>query len=135
MKPTGVATQGAAVVNFTVAQTPRTFSKASNEWEDGETLFMRCNLWREAAENVADSLTKGSRVIVYGRVKQRSFETREGEKRTSVELEVEEVGPSLKYSTAKITKAMRGNGGSGTNRQRRGGDDPWGSSSTEEPPF
>ncbi|MDT7627703.1 MAG: single-strand DNA-binding protein, partial [Pseudonocardiales bacterium] len=87
---------GAAVANFTVASTPRQFDKQSGEWKDGEALFMRCNIWRQAAENVAETLTRGSRVIVSGRLKQRSYETREGEKRTVVELEVEEVGPSLR---------------------------------------
>ena len=89
---------GAAVANFTVASTPRTFDKNANEWKDGDTLFMRCSIWREAAENVAESLTKGMRVIVQGRLVQRSYETREGEKRTVVELQVEEIGPSLKYA-------------------------------------
>ncbi len=87
---------GAAVANFTVASTPRIFDRQSGEWKDGEALFLRCNIWREAAENVAESLTRGSRVIVTGRLKQRSFETREGEKRTVVEVEVDEIGPSLK---------------------------------------
>ncbi|MEV6068142.1 single-stranded DNA-binding protein [Nocardia sp. NPDC052001] len=104
---------GAAVANFTVASTPRVFDRNTNEWKDGEALFLRCNIWREAAENVAESLTRGSRVIVSGRLKQRSYETREGEKRTVVELEVEEVGPSLKYATAKINKTTRGGGGGG----------------------
>ncbi len=97
---------GAAVANFTVASTPRMFDRQSNEWKDGEALFMRCNIWREAAENVAESLTRGSRVIVQGRLKQRSYETREGEKRTVVELEVDEIGPSLRYATAKVTKPV-----------------------------
>ncbi|MFQ6329679.1 MULTISPECIES: single-stranded DNA-binding protein [unclassified Nocardia] len=104
---------GAAVANFTVASTPRVFDRNSNEWKDGEALFLRCNIWREAAENVAESLTRGSRVIVSGRLKQRSYETREGEKRTVVELEVDEVGPSLRYATAKVAKANRGGGGGG----------------------
>src|SRR5438270_4290559 len=102
---------GAAVASFTVASTPRTFDKATNEWKDGDALFLRCSIWRQAAENVAESLTKGMRVVVQGRLRQRSYETREGEKRTVVELEVEEVGPSLKYATAKVTKASRGGGG------------------------
>lgn len=124
---------GAAVANFTVASTPRIFDRQSNEWKDGEALFMRCNIWREAAENVAESLSRGSRVIVSGRLKQRSYETREGEKRTVMELEVDEIGPSLKYATAKVTKASR-NGGSGNSAPARqsGGapaDDPWGGSS------
>ena len=103
---------GAAVVNFTVASTPRTFDRASNDWKDGETLFLRCSLWREAAENVAESLTKGMRVIVSGRLVQRSFETN-GEKRTVVELQVDEVGPSLRYATAKVTRTQRAGGGGG----------------------
>ena len=146
---------GAAVANFTVASTPRTFDRNSNEWKDGDALFMRCNIWREAAENVAESLTRGSRVIVSGRLKQRSYETREGEKRTVVELEVDEIGPSLKYATAKVNKANRGggnfggsSGGSGGGRPSAapsGGDDPWGSAppasgsfgggGNDEPPF
>src|SRR5438445_3356354 len=104
---------GAAVASFTVASTPRTFDKNSNEWKDGDALFLRCSIWRQAAENVAESLTKGMRVVVQGRLRQRSYETREGEKRTVVELDVEEVGPSLKYATAKVTKASRGSGGGG----------------------
>jgi single-strand DNA-binding protein len=102
---------GAAVANFTVASTPRTFDRQSNEWKDGETLFMRCSIWREAAENVAESLTKGTRVIAQGRLVQRSYETREGEKRTVVELQVDEIGPSLRYATAKVTRAQRSGGG------------------------
>jgi len=104
---------GAAVANFTVASTPRTFDRQSQEWKDGEALFLRCNVWRQAAENVAESLTRGSRVIVSGRLKQRSFETKEGEKRTVVELEVDEVGPSLRSATAKVNKTQRGGGGGG----------------------
>jgi len=104
---------GAAVANFTVASTPRTFDRQSNEWKDGDALFMRCNIWREAAENVAESLTRGARVVVTGRLRQRSYETREGEKRTVVELEVDEVGPSLRYATAKVNKVSRGGGGGG----------------------
>ena len=138
---------GAAVANFTVASTPRNFDRQSNEWKDGDALFMRCNIWREAAENVAESLTRGSRVIVSGRLKQRSFETREGEKRTVVELEVDEIGPSLRYATAKVNKANRsggaGAGNSGGNSSGGFGgsapaDDPWGSTPTaggDEPPF
>jgi len=147
---------GAAVANFTVASTPRTFDRQSNEWKDGEALFLRCNIWREAAENVAESLTRGSRVIVTGRLKQRSFETREGEKRTVFELEVDEIGPSLRYATAKVNKANRsggggggfGGGGGGGSRPAAGGggapaDDPWGSApasgsfggADDEPPF
>ncbi|WP_350225115.1 single-stranded DNA-binding protein [Arthrobacter sp. efr-133-R2A-120] len=104
---------GSAVANFTVASTPRTFDRQSNEWKDGETLFLRASVWREAAENVAESLTKGMRVIVSGRLKSRSYETKEGEKRTVVELEVEEVGASLRYSKAKVTRTQRGPGSGG----------------------
>ena len=104
---------GAAVANFTVASTPRTFDRNSNEWKDGEALFLRCSVWRQAAENVAESLQRGTAVIVQGRLKQRSYETKEGEKRTVYELDVEEVGPSLKFATAKVTKASRGGGGGG----------------------
>src|ERR1700760_1132640 len=104
---------GAAVASFTVASTPRTFDRQSNEWKDGDTLFLRCTVWRQAAENVAESLHKGTRVIVQGRLKQRSFETRESEKRTVVELEVDEIGPSLRYATAKVNKASRSGGGGG----------------------
>ena len=104
---------GAAVANFTVASTPRTFERQSNEWKDGETLFMRCSVWRDAAENVAESLVRGTRVIVSGRLRSRSYETKEGEKRTVVELEVDEVGPSLRYATTKVNKTSRGGGGGG----------------------
>ena len=104
---------GAAVANFTVASTPRTFDRQANEWKDGDTLFLRCSIWREAAENVAESLTKGMRVIAQGRLVQRSYETREGEKRTVVELQVDEVGPSLRYASAKVTRAQRSGGGGG----------------------
>jgi single-strand DNA-binding protein len=127
---------GAAVANFTVASTPRQFDRQSNEWKDGDTLFMRCSVWRQAAENVAESLTRGTKVIVQGRLKQRSYETREGEKRTVVELEVDEIGPSLTFATAKVTRASRSGGGGysgggggqqggGQPRQQSGGDDPW----------
>jgi single-strand DNA-binding protein len=151
---------GAAVANITVASTPRTFDRQTNEWKDGEALFLRCNIWREAAENVAESLTRGARVIVTGRLKQRSFETREGEKRTVFEVEVDEIGPSLRYATAKVNKASRsggggggfgaGGGGGGGSRpapaqQPSGGsgEDPWGSAPAsgsfaggdDEPPF
>ena len=105
---------GAAVTSFTVASTPRTFDRQSGEWKDGEALFLRCNVWRQVAENVAESLTRGSRVLVTGRLRQRSFETKEGEKRTVVELEVDEIGPSLRYATAKVTKASRAVGGEGS---------------------
>jgi single-strand DNA-binding protein len=154
---------GAAVANFTVASTPRTFDRQSGEWKDGEALFLRCNIWRQAAENVAETLTRGARVIVQGRLKQRSFETREGEKRTVIELEVDEVGPSLRYATASVTKASRsggggggyggaGNGGGGygggggySGGGQPAGDDPWASAPAagssgaggydDEPPF
>ena len=104
---------GAPVANFRIASTPRTFDRQTNEWKDGEALFMRCNVWRQAAENVAETLTRGARVIVTGRLKQRSYETKEGEKRTVVELEVDEIGPSLRYATAQVTRAASGSGGSG----------------------
>src|SRR5580765_4540003 len=104
---------GAAVASFTVASTPRTLDRASNEWKDGEALFLRCSIWRQAAEHVAESLAKGARVVVVGRLKQRSFETREGEKRTVIELDVDEIGPSLRYATAKPIRAARGNTGPG----------------------
>jgi single-strand DNA-binding protein len=127
---------GAAVANFTVASTPRAFDRQSNEWKDGETLFMRCSVWRDAAENVAESLQRGTRVIVSGRLKSRSYETKEGEKRTVIEMEVDEVGPSLRYATAKVNKTQRGGGGGGFGAQQGGGwgggqqgggqqDDPW----------
>lgn len=95
---------GAAVANFTVASTPRTFNKDTKEWEDGESLFMRCSIWRQPAENVAESLRIGHRVVVTGRLKQRSYETTSGEKRTVIELEADEVAPSLRYATAEVTK-------------------------------
>jgi single-strand DNA-binding protein len=148
---------GAAVANFTVASTPRTFDRASGEWKDGEALFLRCNIWRQPAENVAESLVRGSRVIVSGRLKQRSFETKEGEKRTVIELEVDEIGPSLRYATAKVNRAQRsdssggggyggggsGSGGSGGRPSAPPADDPWGSAPpagssggySDEPPF
>lgn len=102
---------GVAVASFTIASTPRSFDKQANEWKDGEALFMRCSIWRDAAENVAESLEKGSRVIAQGRLKQRSFTDREGNNRTSIELDVDEIGPSLKYATAKANKVQRGQGG------------------------
>ena len=131
---------GAAVAKFRLASTPRTFDKATSEWKDGEPLFLACTVWRQMAENVAESLTKGTRVIVSGRLKQRSYETREGEKRTVVELDVDEVGPSLKYATAKVQRMQRSGGGPGrSGGSSRGGDaDPWASSATgvpDEPPF
>jgi single-strand DNA-binding protein len=151
---------GAAVAKFRVASTPRTLDRATGEWKDGEPLFLACNIWRQAAENVAESLQRGARVIVTGRLRQRSYETREGEKRTVMELEVDEIGPSLRYATAKVQKMSRssggggfgasGGGGGGGNRGGGGGyaDDPWasatpaagdgggsGASFDEEPPF
>jgi single-strand DNA-binding protein len=117
---------GAAVANFTVASTPRTFDRQANEWKDGETLFMRCSIWRDAAENIAESLHRGTRVIVTGRLKSRSYETKEGEKRTVVELDVDEVGPSLRYASAKVTKAERGGSGGGFGGGQGGSQqDPW----------
>lgn len=132
---------GAAVANFTVASTPRIFDRNTNEWKDGEALFLRCALWREAAENVAESLQRGSRVIVQGFLKQRSYETKEGEKRTVVELEVQEVGPSLKYAVAKPVKAGKGASSGSNSGGSFGGaasSDPWGSAPPaggDEPPF
>ena len=142
---------GAAVANFTVASTPRFLDKTTNEWKDGDALFLRCSIWRQAAENVAESLTRGARVIVQGRLKQRSYETKEGEKRTVYEVEVDEVGPSLKYATAKVNKIQRngGGGGFGGGAPSGGGgfggpssapvDDPWAAAgpaaSSDEPPF
>lgn len=112
---------GAAVAGFTVASTPRTFDRQTSEWKDGETLFLRCNAWREMGENVAESLTKGTRVVVQGRLKQRSFETKEGEKRTVVELDVDEIGPSLRNASASVTKNARGGGGGWGNQGNQGG--------------
>ena len=134
---------GAAVAKFRIASTPRTMDRQSGEWKDGEPLFLACNIWRDAAEHVAESLQRGARVIVQGRLRQRSYETREGEKRTVYELEVDEIGPSLRYATAKVQKMSRSGGGGGGgfgasggggggNRQPSGGgggnsnfDDPW----------
>src|SRR6187455_2470574 len=104
---------GAAVAKFRIASTPRTLDRQSGEWKDGEPLFLACNIWRDAAEHVAESLQRGSRVIVQGRLRQRSYETREGEKRTVYELEVDEIGPSLRYATAKVQKMARSGGGGG----------------------
>jgi single-strand DNA-binding protein len=144
---------GAAVASFTIASTPRTFDRNSNEWKDGEALFLRCSIWRQAAENVAESLQRGMRVVASGRLKQRSFETREGEKRTVIELDVDEIGPSLRYATAKVNRTQRGSstgggfgssgggtgGGSGGGSGGQQAEDPWGSApvtgSTDEPPF
>lgn len=113
---------GSAVANFTIASTPRTFDRQKNEWVDGETLFLRASVWREMAENVAESLTKGMRVIVSGRLKSRSYETKEGEKRTVIELEVDEIGPSLRYANAKVNRTQRSGSGDGNGGgQRQGG--------------
>ncbi|KQQ06073.1 MULTISPECIES: single-stranded DNA-binding protein [unclassified Rathayibacter] len=111
---------GLAVANFTIASTPRTFDRQANDWKDGEALFLRASVWREFAENVAGTLTKGSRVVATGRLKQRSYETKEGEKRTSIELEIDEIGPSLRYATAQVTRAS-GGGGAGGGRGQVGG--------------
>lgn len=152
---------GAAVANFTVASTPRTFDRQTNDWKDGEAMFISCSVWRQAAENVAESLTKGMRVIVQGRLKSRSYETREGERRTVFEVDVDEVGPSLRYASAKVTKTASSGGGggySGGQQQASGGwggnsapqgggyapqgqdnrsmgNDPWASAQSSEPPF
>ena len=116
---------GLPVANFTIASTPRTLDRASNEWKDGEALFLRASVWREFAEHVAGSLTKGSRVIASGRLKQRSYETKEGEKRTSIELEIDEIGPSLRYATAQVTRAAGGAGGGGGQSRPQVADEPW----------
>ena len=123
---------GLAVANFTIASTPRSFDRAANDWKDGEALFLRASVWREFAEHVAGSLTKGARVVATGRLKQRSYETKEGEKRTSIELEVDEIGPSLRYATAQVTRAASsrdgaGGGAGGGGGQSRGqvADEPW----------
>jgi single-strand DNA-binding protein len=149
---------GAAVAKFRVASTPRFLDKASGEWKDGDALFLACTVWRQVAENVAESLTRGSRVIISGRLRQRSYETKEGEKRTVYELEVDEIGPSLRYATAKVQRMSRsggggfGSGGSGGSSGQGGGggfaaDDPWataapaaassgsGGNFDDEPPF
>jgi single-strand DNA-binding protein len=108
---------GLAVANFTIASTPRSFDRATNDWKDGDALFLRASVWREFAEHVAGSLTKGSRVVATGRLRQRSYETKEGEKRTSIELEVDEIGPSLRYATAQVTRAASGAAGATGGRQ------------------
>lgn len=146
---------GAAVASFTVASSSRYLDKATNEWKDGDPVFMRCSVWRQYAENVAESLQRGMRVIVTGRLKQRSYETREGEKRTVVEMEVDDVGPALRYATAKVNKVARGGGGGGFGGDSGGfsgggapSDDPWasgpaasgggswgGGGGIDEPPF
>ena len=143
---------GQAVANFTIASTTRFLDKQTNEWKDGDTVFLRCSVWRQYAENVAESLTRGMRVIVSGRLKVRQYETREGGKGTSVECDVDDVGPALKYATAKVTKVSRSGGGDfgGGNSGGFGGgnsgsgpaDDPWatgapaaGGAPMDEPPF
>ena len=154
---------GAAVANFRIASTPRTFDRQANEWKDGEALFLTCSVWRQAAENVAESLQKGMRVVVQGRLKSRQYETREGERRTVFEIDADEVGPSLKYATAKVTRDTRSGGGGygqsgsqapsgaedpwatpapqqgggGAGAPAGGGQDPWGAPgvSSDEPPF
>jgi single-strand DNA-binding protein len=149
---------GQAVATFRVASTPRFMDRTTNEWKDGDSLFLSCNVWRQAAENVAESLTRGTRVIVSGRLRQRSYETREGEKRTVYEVEVDEVGPSLRNASAKVTRSSRSSGGFGGSSGQSGqsgqggqggygggagghaGDDPWAadpadSGFSDEPPF
>ena len=138
---------GAAVAKFTVASTPRYMDRQTNEWKDGDTLFLQCQIWRQAAENVAETLTRGMRVIVSGRLKQRSYETKEGEKRTVFEVEVDEVGPSLRNATAKVTKTTRqGGSNGGFSAPTESSDDPWSSTTSvgggwtsttadEQPPF
>ena len=128
---------GAPVANFTVASTPRTFDRTTNEWKDGDAMFLNCAVWRQAAENVAESLTKGMRVIVQGRLRSRSYETREGEKRTVFEVEVEEVGPSLRSATAKVTRAQQQQRqGAGWSKDAKpSGPDPWATAPSDEAPF
>lgn len=128
------AKSGHAVANFTVASTPRTYDKQRNEWVDGEALFMRCSLWRQPAENAVESLRKGMRVIVTGRLRQRSFEDREGGRRTVVEVDVDEIGPSLHYATAVVQRVQSGRQAQQQPRQQ---DDPWATptSTDDEPPF
>lgn len=124
---------GAAVAKFRVASTPRYLDRQSGEWKDGEALFLTCNVWRQAGENVAESLQRGARVIVSGRLKQRSFETREGEKRTVFEVEVDEIGPSLRYATAKVQKMSRSSGGGFSSGGSAAADDPWASATPAAP--
>ena len=135
---------GAAVANFTVASTPRTFDRQTNEWKDGDAMFLNCAVWRQAAENVAESLTKGMRVIVQGRLRSRTYETREGEKRTVFEVDVQEVGPALRYATAKVTRSTRGSGDRPASQQPTAGQwgqqqpaaansDPWGQQQSTAP--
>ncbi|BDV32388.1 single-stranded DNA-binding protein [Microbacterium terricola] len=116
---------GLPVANFTIASTPRNFDRQANEWKDGEALFLRASVWREFAEHVAGSLTKGSRVIATGRLKQRSYQDREGNNRTAIELEVDEIGPSLRYATAQVTRAAGGGGGGGGQSRPQVADEPW----------
>lgn len=124
---------GAAVANFRVASTPRTFDRQSGEWRDGEALFLSCSVWREMAENVAESLTRGMRVVVTGRLKSRSYETKEGEKRTVMEMEVDEIGPSLRYATAKVARTQRGGGGGGGGGFNAGGGGGYGGGGGNRP--
>jgi single-strand DNA-binding protein len=145
---------GQAVATFRVASTPRFMDRTTNEWKDGDSLFLSCNVWRQAAENVAESLQRGMRVIVSGRLKQRSYETKEGEKRTVYEIEVDEVGPSLRNASAKVSRSTRSSGGSGSGfggggqsgqggyggNAGRANDDPWAADPadngfSDEPPF
>jgi len=144
---------GAAVANFTVASTPRTYDRQTGEWKDGDAMFLSCSVWRQAAENVAESLTKGMRVIVSGRLRSRSYEGRDGEKRTVFEVEVDEVGPALRYATAKVTRTTSSSSGSSwqpsggqgggwggessasPSDNFGGGADPWPSAQSDEPPF
>ncbi|MDR0435508.1 MAG: single-stranded DNA-binding protein [Propionibacteriaceae bacterium] len=146
--------QGVAVANFTVASTPRNYDRNSGEWKDGDTMFLSCAVWRQYAENVAETLTKGMRVIVTGRLRSRSYEGRDGERRTVFEVEVDEIGPALRYATAKVTRISGGGqGGSGNFGGHSGGDswggghsgggsaqaapvaDPWANAQSDEPPF
>lgn len=140
---------GSAVANFTIASTPRTFDRQAGEWKDGDTLFLRASVWRESAENVAQTLTKGTRVIAQGRLKSRSYETKEGEKRTVIELEVDEIGPSLRYAAATINRNARGNTDQAARPAPTSGqqdqhttEDPWAGQNSQadgrddhEPPF
>lgn len=124
---------GQAVTNFTVASTPRYFDRNADEWKDGEALFLRCTLWRAAAENAAESLTRGARVIVSGRLKQHTYTNPEGDKRSTVELEVDEVGPSLRFATATVTRVTTSDTGRAASHTRSDADDPWTDSGTHEP--
>ena len=127
---------GLPVANFTIASTPRTFDRQANEWKDGEALFLRASVWREFAEHVAGSLTKGMRVIAQGRLRQRSYQDREGNNRTAIELEVDEIGPSLRYATAQVTRAASSGGGGGGGQQARPQvqqEEPWASPGSAAP--